>query len=57
MRLPWRLDRSRHGRNRRFVKDYFDAVERFLKPVFIGNAAFNEVDVAADLFEVLTMSG
>jgi hypothetical protein len=56
MRLSWSLNRSRHGRDRRFMKNDLDTVERFLKHLLIGDTAFDEIDITADLFKVLTMA-
>ena len=38
------------------MKNYFRALECFLHEVFIGNTSLDEIDVAADLFEVLAMT-
>ena len=39
------------------MKNEFGAVECFLQNVLVGDAAFNEIYIAADLFDVLAMSG
>jgi hypothetical protein len=38
------------------VKNYFGTVERFPHEFFIGDTALNQIDIAADLFEVFTMT-
>lgn len=49
-------NRSRNGRNCRFVKDHFSAVESFRQYVFVSDTALNEIYVAANLAEVLAMT-
>jgi hypothetical protein len=39
------------------VKNYLDTVEYLVQQRFIGDAAFDELEIAANLVEVLTMSG
>jgi hypothetical protein len=39
------------------VEDQLDTVKRLVQQLLIGDAALNEVDIAADFFQVLTMAG
>jgi hypothetical protein len=38
------------------VKDELDVLERLIQQRFIRDAAFNEIDVATDLVEILAMT-
>ena len=39
------------------MENYFDTLKRLIEQLLIGNTAFDEIEVAADLFDVFAVSG
>jgi hypothetical protein len=54
--LDWILHRTRHGRNRRFVKDKLDIFESASRGRFIRQARLTEINITFKLVNVLTVS-
>ena len=54
--LSWSFNRSRNRRDRGFVKNQFDVFERLQQQVLVRDTTVDEINIAANLIEVLAMA-